>query len=125
MRILTKQVVTNVSEWPRVSWLMPVLNGMPYLRELLDSLVAQTYPHHEIIAWDNGSTDGSVALLQAYIPSRIAGRVVDQAALVGTIIAVQGRDGAPPYLVRWSNGTERLLFPGPDCLIVSQSADPG
>jgi GT2 family glycosyltransferase len=76
VRILTKPVVTNVSEWPRVSWLMPVRNGMPYLRELLDSLVAQTYPHHEIIAWDNGSTDGSVALLQAYIPSRIAGRVV-------------------------------------------------
>jgi glycosyltransferase involved in cell wall biosynthesis len=64
------------SEWPRVTWLMPVLNGMPYLRELLDSLVAQTYPNHEIIAWDNGSTDGTVALLKAYIPSRIAGRVV-------------------------------------------------
>ncbi len=72
----TKAVVTSVSVWPRVSWLMPVRNGMPYLHELLDSLVAQTYPHHEIIAWDNGSTDGSVALLQAYIPSRIAGRVV-------------------------------------------------
>ncbi len=55
---------------------MPVLNGMPFLRELLDSLVAQTYPNHEIIVWDNGSTDGSVELLKAYIPSRIAGRVV-------------------------------------------------
>jgi glycosyltransferase involved in cell wall biosynthesis len=55
---------------------MPVLNGMPHLRELLDSLVAQTYPNHEIIVWDNGSTDGSVELLRAYIPSRIVGRVV-------------------------------------------------
>jgi glycosyltransferase involved in cell wall biosynthesis len=74
--MLTKSAVTTASEWPRVSWLMPVLNGMPYLRELLDSLVAQTYPNHEIIVWDNGSTDGSVELLQAYIPSRIVGRVV-------------------------------------------------
>ena len=70
------QAVPLLSEWPRVTWLMPVLNGMPYLRELLDSLVAQTYPNHEIIVWDNGSTDDSVELLQAYIPSRIAGRVV-------------------------------------------------
>ena len=75
-RMLTKQNVTNVSEWPRVTWLMPVLNGMPYLRELLDSLVAQTYTNHEIIVWDNGSTDGSVELLKTYIPSRIAGRIV-------------------------------------------------
>jgi glycosyltransferase involved in cell wall biosynthesis len=74
--VLTESAVTTASEWPRVTWLMPVLNGMPYLRELLDSLVAQTYPNHEIIVWDNGSTDGSVELLQAYIPSRIAGRVV-------------------------------------------------
>jgi glycosyltransferase involved in cell wall biosynthesis len=73
--MFTQSTVT-VSEWPRVSWLMPVLNGMPYLRQLLDSLVAQTYPNHEIIVWDNGSTDGSVELLKAYIPSRIAGRVV-------------------------------------------------
>jgi glycosyltransferase involved in cell wall biosynthesis len=74
--MFTKSSVVAVSEWPRVTWLMPVLNGMPYLRPLLDSLVAQTYPNHEIIVWDNGSTDGSVALLQSYIPSRIAGRVI-------------------------------------------------
>jgi glycosyltransferase involved in cell wall biosynthesis len=78
---LTQSAVTTASEWPRVTWLMPVLNGMPYLRELLDSLVVQTYPNHEIIVWDNGSTDGSLELLQAYILSRIAGRVVVGQAL--------------------------------------------
>jgi cellulose synthase/poly-beta-1,6-N-acetylglucosamine synthase-like glycosyltransferase len=46
--VVTESAVTTASEWPRVTWLMPVLNGMPYLRELLDSLVAQTYPNHEI-----------------------------------------------------------------------------
>jgi len=74
--MLTEPAVTTASEWPRVTWLMPVLNGMPFLRELLDSLVAQTYPNHEIIVWDNGSTDGSVELLRAYIPFRIGGRIV-------------------------------------------------
>ena len=32
----------------------------------------------------------------------------------GEIIAVRGDDGAPPYLVRWSDGHEGLSFPGPD-----------
>ncbi|WP_280258479.1 DUF1918 domain-containing protein [Nocardia wallacei] len=35
----------------------------------------------------------------------------------GEIVAVHGADGAPPYLVRFSDGHESLIFPGPDCLI--------
>ena len=31
------------------------------------------------------------------------------------ILEVHGADGAPPYLVRWSDtGHEALVFPGPD-----------
>jgi hypothetical protein len=29
----------------------------------------------------------------------------------GTIIRVDGKDGAPPYLVRWSDGHESVFFP--------------
>ena len=32
----------------------------------------------------------------------------------GTIVEVHGPDGAPPYLVRWSDGHEGLFFPGSD-----------
>jgi len=33
----------------------------------------------------------------------------------GEILEVRGKDGSPPYLVRWSdNGHEALVFPGPD-----------
>jgi hypothetical protein len=36
----------------------------------------------------------------------------------GEIIEVRGRDGAPPYLIRWSdNGHESLIFPGSDAMI--------
>ena len=65
-----------VSHWPRVTWLLPILNGMPFLVPLLESIAAQTYPNHEIIAWDNGSTDGSVEVLHKWIPAHIAGRVI-------------------------------------------------
>jgi len=34
------------------------------------------------------------------------------------ILEVHGKDGAPPYLVRWSdNGHVGLYFPGPDAQI--------
>jgi hypothetical protein len=29
----------------------------------------------------------------------------------GTIIRVDGRNGAPPYLVRWRDGEESVFFP--------------
>lgn len=36
----------------------------------------------------------------------------------GEIVDVRGRNGEPPYLVRWEpDGHEGLVFPGPDCLI--------
>jgi hypothetical protein len=36
----------------------------------------------------------------------------------GEILAVQGDDGAPPYLVRWTDdGHVSLTYPGPDAWI--------
>ena len=43
---------------------------------------------------------------------------VDEPSRDGEILEVHGKDGTPPYLVRWSNsGHEALLFPGPDAEI--------
>ena len=44
---------------PLVSVIIPVFNVAPYLREALDSVVQQTWPHLEIIIVDDGSTDGA------------------------------------------------------------------
>ncbi|RDI65944.1 uncharacterized protein DUF1918 [Nocardia pseudobrasiliensis] len=35
----------------------------------------------------------------------------------GEIIEVRGADGSPPYLVRFGDGRESLVFPGPDCVV--------
>ena len=36
----------------------------------------------------------------------------------GEILEVHGSQGAPPYVVRWSdNGHETLFFPGPDATV--------
>jgi hypothetical protein len=40
----------------------------------------------------------------------------------GEVVEVRGADGAPPYVVRWSDGHEGLVFPGPDAHVVEQPA---
>ncbi|HET7217377.1 MAG TPA: glycosyltransferase [Vicinamibacterales bacterium] len=49
-----------------VSVIMPVYNGEAYLREAIDSALAQTYRTFELIAVDDGSRDGSAAILAEY-----------------------------------------------------------
>lgn len=51
---------------PRVSVVMPVYNGGRYLRECLDSLLAQTFADFEVVAVDDGSTDDSTEVLSEY-----------------------------------------------------------
>jgi len=42
---------------PLVSIVIPVYNGENYLREAIDSALAQTYPHTEVLVVNDGSTD--------------------------------------------------------------------
>ena len=60
----------------RVTWLLPIKNGLPYLPETLASIEAQTYKNWEVLVWDNDSTDGTVDELKKWIPSRLPGRVI-------------------------------------------------
>ena len=43
---------------PRVSIVIPVYNGANFLREAIDSALAQTYQNIEVIVVNDGSTDG-------------------------------------------------------------------
>ena len=42
---------------------------------------------------------------------------------LGEILEVRGTDGAPPYLVRFNDGHEGLVFPGPDCIVEPRAAE--
>ncbi|WP_185972440.1 DUF1918 domain-containing protein [Georgenia yuyongxinii] len=44
----------------------------------------------------------------------LAGGRVGETVRDGEILEVRGEGGSPPYLVRWSDGREVLVFPGPD-----------
>jgi GT2 family glycosyltransferase len=55
--------MSDVSDRLLASVIIPNWNGKGLLPLCLDSLRRQTYPYLEIIVADNGSTDGSLALL--------------------------------------------------------------
>lgn len=56
---------------PLVSVIMNCYNSEKYLREAIDSVLAQTYQNWEIIFWDNRSTDRSAEIFKSYQDSRM------------------------------------------------------
>jgi hypothetical protein len=47
----------------------------------------------------------------------VHGRAVGNVDRVGEIVEVRGGEGGPPYLVRFEDGHETLVFPGPDATV--------
>ena len=56
---LEEAIIMSTGKWsPLVSIVIPVYNGSNYLREALDSALAQTYENLEILVINDGSNDG-------------------------------------------------------------------
>lgn len=58
-----------MTESPLVSILVANFNNGRFITETLDSAVGQTYPNIEIVIVDDGSTDDSISIVEAYILS--------------------------------------------------------
>lgn len=56
----------HAAETPLISIALCTFNGESHLREQLESLLAQDWPHIEIVAIDDASTDSTPTLLDAY-----------------------------------------------------------
>ena len=64
---------------PRVSVVIPFLNGERFLPQAVASVLTQTYRDWELLLVDDGSSDGSTAMAQQYVasdPGRV--RYLDQ-----------------------------------------------
>ncbi len=80
---------------PRVSVLMGVHNGVPWVGEAVQSLLAQTLPDLEVIVVDDGSTDATPALLAAIRDPRLRLERQPQAGLTRALNRALGLARAP------------------------------
>ena len=62
----------------KVSIIIPVYNAEAYLRQCLDSVVNQTLREIEIVCVDDGSTDGSAAILEEYAANDVLITIIKQ-----------------------------------------------
>lgn len=69
--MIDESVISPKYFQPFVSVIINCFNGEKYLREAIDSVIAQTHHNWEIIFWDNQSTDGSANIVKSYQDSRI------------------------------------------------------
>jgi glycosyltransferase involved in cell wall biosynthesis len=51
---------------PTISVLLPVFNAEIYLQAAMESVLSQTFEDFELLALDDGSTDGSLRILKSY-----------------------------------------------------------
>src|ERR1700712_2781618 len=66
---LKKQIAERMDDnkqFPLVSIVMATYNGERFLEAQMNSVLKQSYPSLEIIVVDDGSTDGTAAILQSY-----------------------------------------------------------
>lgn len=83
---------------PKVTIVVPVYNVEKYLADCLRSIRAQDYKNYEIIAVNDGATDGSAAILQKFAASTKNLRIVTQhnqglgAARNAGVAAIQATD---------------------------------
>ncbi|HEY5845838.1 MAG TPA: DUF1918 domain-containing protein [Microlunatus sp.] len=50
----------------------------------------------------------------------VEGKKIGTQSREGEIVEVRGQNGAPPYVVRWTDGHEGLTYPGPDAHVLPE-----
>lgn len=74
MIVLERRIPLHTT--PSVHILLAAYNGGKYIREQLDSLLAQTYPNISIYIRDDGSSDNTVSIIQDYIAGNTSSKKI-------------------------------------------------
>ena len=64
---------------PKVSVIVPVYNVEQYIKRCINSIYAQIYAAHEVICVNDGSTDGSLEVLQRLAIGHPSLKIINQA----------------------------------------------
>lgn len=93
---------------PRVSILMPVFNVAPYLREAMDSMLAQTFTDFELIVLDDCTPDEAPQILDTYDDPRIVRYRGEKNVGLGNVLNV-GMDMARGEFIARMDGDDISL----------------
>src|SRR5438876_11309263 len=74
-----------------ISVVMTVHNGAEYVREALDSLLAQTDRDFEIVVIDDGSTDTTPVILRSYRDPRLRVERIDRSGVPAALALAVGK----------------------------------
>ena len=77
-RLMKKVMDNEQAPRPEVSVIIPVYNEAKYIGLCLTSLTKQTHPAYEVIVVDDGSTDDTVTIVQAFIARDHRFRLLNQ-----------------------------------------------
>jgi glycosyltransferase involved in cell wall biosynthesis len=91
---------------PLISLILTTHNRAPYLPIALTSILAQTYPHFELILWDDGSTDDTPAIIQAHQDPRIRLFIAPHQGRTPALIAAHAQ--ATGDYIGWVDSDDRL-----------------
>ena len=80
---------------PAVSVLMGVRQGARWVRGAVESLRAQTDPDWELVVVDDGSTDGTLATIEAIADPRVRAERQEPAGLTAALVRAAARARAP------------------------------
>ena len=114
----------NSSE-PLLSVITPSLNNATYIRQTIESVLTQDYPHVEHLVIDGGSTDGTVAILREYgcrYPDRF--RWVSEQDEGQSDALNKGVTLARGEFISWQNADDFYLpnaFAGPISYLIAHS----
>ncbi|WP_236668725.1 glycosyltransferase family 2 protein [Hymenobacter rubidus] len=106
---------SSLSEAPLVTIIALCHNHVPFLREALNSILAQTYPQLEVWLVDDASTDGSPEILREYAARTPAWRLLLLPENVGNCRAFN-------QAFRQSRGTFVIDFATDDVLLPTRVA---
>jgi len=82
---------------PEITIVVPIYNGAAYLKETLESLLAQTFTNFELLAIDDGSTDSSTEIVRSLKDERIRLICLDRGGLCATLNRGMSEARAPYF----------------------------
>ncbi len=94
-----------MADQPLVSVVTPAYNGGPYVRECIESVLSQTYGAWEHIVVDNGSSDDTRFIVQAYAQRE-------------SRIRLFASESTVPFVDNWNRSMERMSAASRYCKIL-------